>query len=172
MVFGILSFDLNLGWQNILMGKIGVSKIVFGIFLIQVLVKSVAVAHDKHMNIWPMPKSVSYGSNILYLSNELVLKTEGSKYIDASGILKEGFSRIVDVIKGGHVIEANFSRFSPSQVIKGIHVVVLSPNDEVLMKTFTFPFSLKNNSTWMQLIILFSWDDFSIIICGCLPFTG
>ncbi|KAI5650218.1 hypothetical protein M9H77_36223 [Catharanthus roseus] len=113
------------------MGKIGVSKIVFGIFLIQVLVKSVAVAHDKHMNIWPMPKSVSYGSNILYLSNELVLKTEGSKYIDASGILKEGFSRIVDVIKGGHVIEANFSRFSPSQVIKGIHVVVLSPNDEL-----------------------------------------
>lgn len=116
-------------------------KIHIGVFLVQVLVLSVAAgAHDKRLYIWPMPKSVSYGSGILYLSDVLVLKTEGSNYTDATGILKEGFSRIVDTITGtgGHIVEANFSNFDPSQVIKGIHIVVNSPDHEVVIQVFTF----------------------------------
>lgn len=92
---------------------------------------SVACAHDKRLNIWPMPKSVSYGSGILYLGDVLVLKTEGSNYTDDTGILKEGFSRTVDTITGGHIVAANFSRFDSSQVIKGIHIVVHSPDYEL-----------------------------------------
>lgn len=116
-------------------------KIHIGVFLVQVLVLSVAAgAHDKRLYIWPMPKSVSYASGILYLSDVLVLKTEGSNYTDATGILKEGFSRIVDTITGtgGHIVEANFSNFDPSQVIKGIHIVVNSPDHEVVIQVFTF----------------------------------
>ncbi|MCD7469453.1 hypothetical protein HAX54_008504 [Datura stramonium] len=49
---------------------------------------------------------------------------------DASGILKEGFSRLLDVIKVAHVVDANFSYEGPSPVLKGIQVVILSPSDE------------------------------------------
>lgn len=124
------------------LGEMSFQKIYIGV--VQVLVLSVAAgAHDKRLYIWPMPKSVSYGSGILYLSDVLVLKVEGSNYTDDStGILKEGFSRIVDTITGtgGHIVEANFSNFDPSQVIKGIHIVVNSPDYEVVIQSLPFLF--------------------------------
>lgn len=86
------------------------------------------------LNIWPMPNSVNYGHQIMYLSNNFVLKTDGSKYDDASGILKDAFSRLLDVIEVDHVIDSsNFSHFDPLSILHGIHVIVLSQNDEVLL---------------------------------------
>ncbi|KAL3523240.1 hypothetical protein ACH5RR_016074 [Cinchona calisaya] len=113
------------------MGRKGVQKIFLGILLVNVLVISVADVDKKRLNIWPMPVSVSYGRDRLYLSNEFELKTDGSKYSDASGILKDAFFSLLDVIKGDHVIEVNASSLDPSLVIKGIQVVILSPSDEL-----------------------------------------
>lgn len=104
--------------------------IIFLLYLVYVLVIS-ADAADKHLNIWPMPKSVSYGHGNLYLSNYFELETKGSKFVDASGILKDAFLRTVDVVRSVHVIEVNTSKIDPSIVLKGIHIVVLSPSDEV-----------------------------------------
>lgn len=104
--------------------------IIFLLYLVYVLVIS-ADAADKQLNIWPMPKSVSYGHGNLYLSNYFELETKGSKFVDASGILKDAFLRTVDVVRSVHVIEVNTSKIDPSIVLKGIHIVVLSPSDEV-----------------------------------------
>ncbi|KAA8538832.1 hypothetical protein F0562_025524 [Nyssa sinensis] len=78
-----------------------------------------------------MPKSVSYGHLSRYLSKDFELKTDGSKYVDASEILKGGFSRLLDVIEAAHVIANNFSHFDQSVLLKGIHVFIFSPNDEL-----------------------------------------
>ncbi|KAL2549361.1 Beta-hexosaminidase 3 [Forsythia ovata] len=111
------------------MGQKGVQSIFLGL-LVHVLVIS-AAADVKHLNIWPMPKQVNHGHGNLYLSNDFELKTDGSKYPDFSGILKDGFLRVIDVVKATHVIEANFSHFNPSLLLKGIHIVISSPSDEL-----------------------------------------
>ncbi|WMV53360.1 hypothetical protein MTR67_046745 [Solanum verrucosum] len=111
------------------MGMLGLRSVLFAV-VVHILVIS-AAADIKNLKIWPMPLSVSYGHRNLQLSNEFVLKTEGSKYPDASGILKESFSRLLDVIKVAHVVDANFSYDGPSPVLKGIQVIVLSPSDEL-----------------------------------------
>lgn len=80
-----------------------------------------------------MPISVSFGSGYLHLSNDFELKTEGSKFGDASGILKDAFSRSVDMVRSTHVVEVDTSKIDPSTVLKGIHVVISSPSDEVLI---------------------------------------
>lgn len=107
-----------------------VQSFLLGLF-IQVL--GVYTADLKKLNIWPMPKSVVYGHHSLYLSEDFELKTEGTKYADASGILKEGFLRLLDVVKTAHVIDSNYSHFDPSAILHGIHVIVISPNDEVFL---------------------------------------
>lgn len=105
-----------------------VQSFLLGLF-IQVI--GVYTADLKKLNIWPMPKSVVYGHHSLYLSENFELKTEGTKYADASGILKEGFLRLLDVVKTAHVIHSNYSQFDPSAILHGIHVIVISPNDEL-----------------------------------------
>ncbi|GFP95757.1 beta-hexosaminidase 3 [Phtheirospermum japonicum] len=112
------------------MGKTGLNNTFIWI-LVYVLVISANGADIKHLTIWPMPKSVSYGDGNLYLSNHLELKTEGSKFTDASGILKDAFLRSIDVVRGAHVIEANTSNIDPSILLKGVHVVVLSSSGEL-----------------------------------------
>lgn len=88
-------------------------------------------AYDlKNLNIWPMPESVEYGNKSLFLSKDFQLKTDGSKYPDASGILKDGFTRLLDVITANNVIEFN-SKVDDSLLLQGIHVVVLSESDEL-----------------------------------------
>ncbi|XP_027184395.1 beta-hexosaminidase 3 [Coffea eugenioides] len=109
------------------MGRKG---IFLGLLLVHILVISVADTQKKNLYIWPMPVSVSHGQHTLHLSNEFELKTDGSKYSDASGILRDGFSSILKIIKGDHVIE-DAPRFGSYLVIKGIHVVILSPSDEL-----------------------------------------
>lgn len=104
----------------------------FLLHLVCILVVSANAADLKNLNIWPMPQSVSHGYGNLYLSNEFELITDGSKYADASSILKDAFKRSIDIVRSSHVIEPISSKVDPSLVLKGIHVVVLSPSDEVL----------------------------------------
>lgn len=96
-----------------------------------IFVVSANAVDIKNLNIWPMPKSVSNGYGNLYVSDEFELRTDGSKFADASSILKDAFKRSIDVLKSTHVIELNTSKIDPSLVLKGIHVVVSSPSDEV-----------------------------------------
>lgn len=112
------------------MGKLGLRSVLFAV-TVYILVIS-AAADLKNLKIWPMPLSVSHGHRTLQLSNEFVLKTEGSKYPDASGILKEGFERLLDVIKVAHVVDDNVSYDGSSPVLKAIQVVILSPSDMVI----------------------------------------
>ncbi|KAL3626438.1 hypothetical protein CASFOL_029987 [Castilleja foliolosa] len=51
--------------------------------------------------------------------------------LDDSGILKDAFLRLIDVVNGAHVIEANTSKIDPSILLRGIHVIVYSPSDEL-----------------------------------------
>ncbi|KAM7497617.1 hypothetical protein LguiA_022031 [Lonicera macranthoides] len=101
------------------------------VFQVIVIIGVVNGADTKQLNIWPMPESVVYGQGSLFLSSDFKLTTEGSKYADASGILKDGFSRLIDMVKSGHVVESNISKFRSSVLLHGIHVVVFSPNNEL-----------------------------------------
>ncbi|KAJ0756927.1 putative beta-N-acetylhexosaminidase [Helianthus annuus] len=59
------------------------------------------------------------------------LKTDGSKYKDESGTLKDGFTRLLDVVTLNNVVEYNFGKIDPSVLLHGIHVVVLCKGDEL-----------------------------------------
>ncbi|KAG8380365.1 hypothetical protein BUALT_Bualt06G0007900 [Buddleja alternifolia] len=126
---GLISSFVQL-LQDIAMGKTG-EQSTFLLFPVYFLAMSAYAADIKHLNIGPMPKSASYGYKTLYLNNNFELKTDGSKFNDASKILNDAFLRLIDVVKGTHVIEAGTSKTDPSLVLKGIHVVVLSPSDEL-----------------------------------------
>ncbi|GAB4855915.1 hypothetical protein Ancab_024555 [Ancistrocladus abbreviatus] len=98
------------------------------------LLIQVALVYGDHLhqaNIWPMPNFVSYGDKTLVISNAFELKTEGSKFGDASEILKDGFSRLMDIVKLDHVVDANLSQFEQSAVLGGINVAIASPSSEL-----------------------------------------
>lgn len=80
------------------------------------------------LNLWPMPKSVSTGSETLYLSRDFQLTTEGSKYSDGSGILKNAFQRMIALVESSHSIDG---RLPGSGVLAGVNVVVLSSDDKL-----------------------------------------
>ncbi|KAF2286385.1 hypothetical protein GH714_016628 [Hevea brasiliensis] len=82
-------------------------------------------------NIWPMPKSVTNGHRKLYMALDFQLITEGTNYSDASGILKEAFTTMVDVVQMDQALDANFSALHPSVVLKGLQVLISSPNDQL-----------------------------------------
>lgn len=102
-----------------------------GFFLGFIAAAFAAAATVDGLNLWPMPKSVSHGPMSLYLSKEFGLRTDGSKYKDLSGILKDGFSRLLDVIEYAHVVDGNAIGFDPSAALQGLHVVVFSLSDEL-----------------------------------------
>lgn len=83
------------------------------------------------VNIWPMPVSLSHGGSSLYLSKEFELITKGSKYTDSSGILKEAFSRLLDVVEAAHVIDTHSKYYNPKYLLKGLNVIIFSPTDEL-----------------------------------------
>lgn len=85
--------------------------------------------HDG-VNIWPMPKSASHGSQTLFLSKDFVLSTQGSKYGDGSELLKEAFDRMIDVVEVNHIVDG---RTPTSSVLAGLNVVILSPQDQVFV---------------------------------------
>ncbi|XP_019152467.1 PREDICTED: beta-hexosaminidase 3 [Ipomoea nil] len=112
-----------------LLGKAGFWAI--GFCLIVVSAAAASGGANERLNIWPMPKYVSHGHHRLYLSDGFELKTNGSTYLDGSGVLKDGFSRILEVIRGTHAVNGSVAGFNQSHVLKGIHVVVLSASDEL-----------------------------------------
>ncbi|KAG7020956.1 Beta-hexosaminidase 3 [Cucurbita argyrosperma subsp. argyrosperma] len=86
------------------------------------------------VRIWPLPASVTHGGQRrLYVVNtkDFRLNTDGSNFTDASGILKEGFLRLLDVVCVGHVVDANLSRLDSSALLLGIHIIVSSPSEEL-----------------------------------------
>lgn len=102
--------------------------------LLGLLIHVIVVCADvKNLNIWPMPSSVTYGDNTRYLGKDFKLKTDHSEYADASGILKDGFKRLVDIIKAAHVTNNSYPGSSFSAILRGIHVIVTSPSDEVFL---------------------------------------
>jgi hexosaminidase len=106
-------------------------KIVVVFVSLLALVQVLAVDAVDRVKIWPMPNSVSHGHGSLYMNKDFELKTEGSKYNDASGILKDGFSRLLHVLRVAHVVDGNSSGADTSLLLQGLHVVVFSPDDEV-----------------------------------------
>ncbi|KAG6598926.1 Beta-hexosaminidase 3, partial [Cucurbita argyrosperma subsp. sororia] len=84
------------------------------------------------VRIWPLPASVTHGGHRrLYVAKDFRLNTQGSNFSDASGILQEGFSRLLDVVHAAHVVDANLTRLGSSALLLGIHIVVSSPSDEL-----------------------------------------
>ncbi|KAL4655108.1 hypothetical protein ACB092_01G427100 [Castanea dentata] len=109
-------------------------KIVWVLLVVLLLVQAVlaidGVSVDR-LNIWPMPHSVSHGRESLFLSKDFELNTEGTKYNDGSGILKDGFSRLLDMVRVAHVVDGNFSKIDTSLLLQGLHVVVLSADGQL-----------------------------------------
>lgn len=114
-----------------LLGKTAFWGIGFCLIVVSAAAGASNGGANERLNIWPMPKSVSHGHHSLYLSDGFELKTDGSTYLDGSGILKDAFSRMVEVIRGTHAVDGNVAGFNQSHVLKGVHVVVLSANEEV-----------------------------------------
>lgn len=107
-------------------------KILVSIWLLLLLIEVVLVFGDvQEVNIWPMPKEVSYGNKKLYLSSDFELSTKGSKYGDKLGILKDGFVGIMSIVTLDHVMHVNSSKFEQSNFLKGINVVIQSSSDEL-----------------------------------------
>ncbi|XP_050205175.1 beta-hexosaminidase 3 isoform X2 [Mercurialis annua] len=77
------------------------------------------------INIWPMPESVSRGHRKLYLSPNFHLASE---YADGSGVLKDAFSKMVNLLLMGHEASSNLSSF---HLLQGLHVVILSPDHQL-----------------------------------------
>ncbi|KAG5532765.1 hypothetical protein RHGRI_027161 [Rhododendron griersonianum] len=113
--------------SNFVMVKLVVGVLFLGL-VFQLVVSTVDI---DSLNIWPMPHSVSYGHQVLYMSRDFELRTEGSKYPDASGILKDGFSRLLYVIRASHVVDGNVSDSQQSLVLQGINVFISSADDEL-----------------------------------------
>ncbi|KAG7585892.1 Glycoside hydrolase family 20 catalytic domain [Arabidopsis thaliana x Arabidopsis arenosa] len=87
----------------------------------------------ERLRIWPLPAQVSHGGRRMYLSGDFKLVTEGSKYGDTSGILKEGFDRMLGVVRLSHVIsgDRNSSGSGGSALLQGLHVIISSSTDEL-----------------------------------------
>ncbi|KAM7280588.1 hypothetical protein ACFE04_007722 [Oxalis oulophora] len=107
------------------------------LLLVQVIVTSQAFENDYavnkggSVNLWPMPVSVSHGNTKLHLSKDFALTTQGSNYTDKSGVLRDGFSRFLDVVKSAHVVNGDPSSLDPSSVLQGLHTVIRSPNEQL-----------------------------------------
>ncbi|KAF5741578.1 beta-hexosaminidase 3 [Tripterygium wilfordii] len=104
-------------------------------FVVVVVAASVLADASAELNIWPMPESVSHGNGngkqqSVHMSKNFELTTDdGSKYSDQTGILKDGFSRFLDVVNMAHVVNSSFA--PSSALLKGIRVLISSPSDEL-----------------------------------------
>lgn len=132
-----LNFNLDsVSWVSFLFFFYLVGKIEMGLksawLVVVFMFLGVAVAKNvNELNLWPMPKWVSRGHSRVYMSQDFQLVTDGSKYIDGSEILKDGFTRMLDVVKVAHVVDGDLSSVDKSLIIKGIHVLIFSPDDQL-----------------------------------------
>lgn len=86
--------------------------------------------NDTIVYLWPLPKSVSYGSQSLSLSKSFKFSTDGGKYLDSSGILKDGFLRMFDDITLQHnMVGGNFK--NGSYILEGVRVTISSTEEKV-----------------------------------------
>ncbi|WCJ38929.1 beta-hexosaminidase 3 [Euphorbia peplus] len=117
------------------MEKLVLERVWLSVFLVGIFAAchgGVAIEAGGPVNIWPMPTSVTNGHNRLYLSPDFGLITEGSNFTDAaSGILKDAFARMLDVIKIGHVVHTNISALPQSRLLKALRVHILSSNQQL-----------------------------------------
>ncbi|PIA41399.1 hypothetical protein AQUCO_02200071v1 [Aquilegia coerulea] len=102
-------------------------NLIFGLFWMLLASSNLCI---DGLNIWPMPSSLKYGAKTLYLSKDFGLDTVGSKYVDASSTLKDAFQRLLDIVETAHAIDTNSTYYNPSLLLKGMRVVISSPNDE------------------------------------------
>ncbi|KMZ68563.1 Beta-hexosaminidase, family GH20 [Zostera marina] len=86
--------------------------------------------NDTIVYLWPLPKSVSYGSQSLSLSKSFKFSTDGGKYLDSSGILKDGFLRMFDDITLQHnMVGGNFK--NGSYILEGVRVTISSTEEKL-----------------------------------------
>ncbi|KAL5731957.1 beta-N-acetylhexosaminidase [Ranunculus cassubicifolius] len=110
------------------MGEAWRRSLICGIFLVFHIF---AINGVYGVNIWPMPKSLSYGGDTLYLSKDFGLVTKGSNYTDSSSTLKEAFSRLLDIIEVAHAIDDHSRYYKSLSLLKGLQVIISSPSDEL-----------------------------------------
>ncbi|XP_010528624.2 PREDICTED: beta-hexosaminidase 3 [Tarenaya hassleriana] len=69
----------------------------------------------------------------MYLSEEFKLVTDGSNFSDSSGVLKDGFDRMMEVVRLSHAVsgDGNISGGGGSALLQGLHVIVASPSEEL-----------------------------------------
>nr|ACG40375.1 hypothetical protein [Zea mays] len=80
------------------------------------------------IDLWPMPQSVSHGTQKLYVKKDITMSMVGSTYSDEKSILKDAFQRMLDLITLNHVIDG----IDPgSSVLTCVNVVVRTPEDEL-----------------------------------------
>jgi hexosaminidase len=81
-----------------------------------------------NIDLWPMPKTVSHGTQKLYIKKDITMSMVGSTYSDEKSILKDAFQRMVDLITLNHAIDG----INPSSlVLTCVNIVVHTPEDEV-----------------------------------------
>jgi hexosaminidase len=81
-----------------------------------------------NIDLWPMPKTVSHGTQKLYIKKDITMSMVGSTYSDEKSILKDAFQRMVDLITLNHAIDG----INPSSlVLTCVNIVVHTPEDEL-----------------------------------------
>lgn len=109
-----------------------------------------------NIDLWPMPKTVSHGTQRLYVKKDITMSMVGSTYSDEKSILKDAFQRMVDLITLNHVIDG----INPnSLVLTCVNIVVHTPDDEV-----TCSFDLKNCKFIYRLHFLSSSEYFTLFV--------
>ncbi|CAD6228819.1 unnamed protein product [Miscanthus lutarioriparius] len=95
--------------------------------LLAFLVIGSCIAAD-NIDLWPMPQSVSHGTQKLYIKKDITMSMVGSTYSDEKSILKDAFQRMVDLITLNHVVDG----INPSSsVLTCVNIVVHTPEDEL-----------------------------------------
>jgi hexosaminidase len=93
------------------------------------------------IDLWPMPQSVSHGTQKLYVKKDITMSMVGSTYSDEKSILKDAFQRMLDLITLNHVIDG----IDPgSSVLTCVNVVVRTPEDEVISSLDFFYMSISS----------------------------
>ncbi|KAJ0080856.1 hypothetical protein Patl1_11906 [Pistacia atlantica] len=112
------------------MGRFPLWVLVFVLVFVKMVVATRG-GNAEDVKVWPLPYSVSHGQKKMYMSGDFKLLSHGSKFSDASGILKDGFARFVDLLKLAHAVDGNVSKYDNSSILVGLNVVILTQHDEL-----------------------------------------
>ncbi|XP_044508140.1 beta-hexosaminidase 3-like [Mangifera indica] len=112
------------------MGRFSLWVLVFALVFVEFLV-GIRCGNVEDVKVWPLPYSVSHGHKNMYMSGDFKFSSHGSKYSDASGIFKDGFSRFIELLNVSHVVDGNVSKYDNSSILVGLNVVILTDHDEL-----------------------------------------